>query len=101
MLRAIRLRRELIELQHRLAHAQQLGGHDGPFPAGTSRGGDRLAVAGLDAPFIHQIATHANERGAGGQIGGEISRLHAAGRAERDLGKHADQRFDVAGAADR
>ena len=49
------------------------------------RGLDRGPVAGGDALLIDQRAAHADERRAGRQIGGDIARLHAAGRAERHI----------------
>ena len=53
------------------------------------RGLDRGAVAGGDALLVHQRAAHADEGGAGREIGGDVAGLDAAGRAERDAGQHA------------
>ena len=74
--------------------------HQASMPS-TSRAArfDRGAVAGGDARLIHQRAAHADERGAGRQVGGDVARLDAAGRAERDVREHAAQRPDMRRAA--
>jgi hypothetical protein len=67
---------------------------------GTSRCLNGVTIAGIDAAFVNQSSADAHERCAGGKVCGEISRLDPAGRAECDVGKYADQRFDMSWPAD-
>jgi hypothetical protein len=66
----------------------------------TSRRLNGVTIAGIDAAFVHQRAADAYERGAGSKVGGKIPGLDPAGRAECDVGKYADQRFDMSWPAD-
>ena len=91
---AVRLRRQLVELQHRFAHAQQIGHHAGSQHL-ARRGFDGGAIARCDALLVHHRAADADERGAGGQVGRDVGRLHAAGGAERHVREHTAQGTDM------
>src|SRR5690348_550921 len=58
-------------------------------------GKDGVLVSGFDLFGIDKGATHADEVGARRDIVAPVSRIDAAGWAERCLGKDATQRFDM------